>query len=146
MIAVTHLPVKLKLDYCSSLSIPRLLAKSVCHLCRKQQFDEPWGWALVLTICSSPEKKLFTLAGFWRSEWDLLTNLRVILQHSVFLVFLCDCTPFEINFPGLWRSKGLLILLDSKCQPTTHIHPVSRVSTKNQNLPGSQGFAGLPSQ
>lgn len=43
MIAVTHLPIKLKLDYCSSLSIPRLIAKSVFHLFRKRHFDEPWA-------------------------------------------------------------------------------------------------------
>lgn len=31
MITVMHLPIKLKLDYCSSLSICRLLAELLCH-------------------------------------------------------------------------------------------------------------------
>lgn len=119
MVALIYPLIKLKLDYCNFLSIPRLLTESICHSFRKE-LDKPRVWALVLTFCawcSSPEKKLFTLAGFWRSEWDLLVKLR-LLKHSVFLVFLCEWIIFQINFTGLWRSTGLLVLLDSKCQPT----------------------------
>lgn len=142
MVAVTLPLIKLKLGCCNFISIPRLLTGSVCHLFRKH-LDKPWVRALVLTLCAwccSHGKTLFTLAGFWRSEWDFLVKLRV-LQHSVLLVFLCDRITFQINFTGLWRSTGLLVLLDS-----CHIHPVSRAFMKYQNLPGNQGFAGLPLQ